>query len=306
MGRRPRSGCRRPGRDRSRLTGLLRTRHDAPLDHLRLTHIGGPTVLIELDGWRILTDPTFDPPGRRYDLGWGTSSRKLTGPAIDVSDLKAIDAVLLTHDHHADNLDDTGRHLLPATQTVVTTHSGAKRLGGHTRGLRSWETTTLESPGRPTITITATPCRHGLPPRPTAEPPPRRRRHRLCAALRRTGQGCSLGLQARRAPRTRRPGEGPEPQRIVFSSARASGQVRLLTEIVAAHVPDPGTSERRRTTHAQGPETCEDRWVKSGHSRYRSGRTTMSVSQSSRMPFDSSRRQRSAVTTRASSSAASA
>jgi L-ascorbate metabolism protein UlaG (beta-lactamase superfamily) len=28
-----------------------------------LTLIGGPTVLIELDGFRILTDPTFDPQG---------------------------------------------------------------------------------------------------------------------------------------------------------------------------------------------------------------------------------------------------
>jgi L-ascorbate metabolism protein UlaG (beta-lactamase superfamily) len=34
-----------------------------------LTHIGGPTVLIELEGWRLLTDPTFDPPGRSYRFG---------------------------------------------------------------------------------------------------------------------------------------------------------------------------------------------------------------------------------------------
>ena len=44
---------------------------------MRITHIGGPTALIELDGWRLLTDPTFDDPGRRYAFGWGTSSRKL-------------------------------------------------------------------------------------------------------------------------------------------------------------------------------------------------------------------------------------
>lgn len=25
-----------------------------------ITHIGGPTALIEVGGWRILTDPTFD------------------------------------------------------------------------------------------------------------------------------------------------------------------------------------------------------------------------------------------------------
>jgi L-ascorbate metabolism protein UlaG (beta-lactamase superfamily) len=28
---------------------------------LPITHIGGPTALIEGDGWRLLTDPTFDP-----------------------------------------------------------------------------------------------------------------------------------------------------------------------------------------------------------------------------------------------------
>ena len=53
--------------------------------------------------------------------------------------------------------------MLPSAGTVVTTASGAKRLGGSARGLSAWETTTLESPGRPTIEITATPCRHGPP-----------------------------------------------------------------------------------------------------------------------------------------------
>jgi len=38
-----------------------------------------PTTPIEVGGWRILTDPTFDPPGRTYRFGWGTGSRKLVG-----------------------------------------------------------------------------------------------------------------------------------------------------------------------------------------------------------------------------------
>ena len=37
---------------------------------LRITHIGGPTVLIQFGGWRLLTDPTFDPPGQKYNFGW--------------------------------------------------------------------------------------------------------------------------------------------------------------------------------------------------------------------------------------------
>ena len=130
---------------------------------VRVTHIGGPTTLVEFDGWRILTDPTFDEAGRTYRFGWGTSSRKTTGPAIPADAIGPLDAVLLTHDHHADNLDDAGRRLLPGAGVVVTTTSGAARLGGGTVGLRAWEVTRLESPGKPTIGVTATPCRHGPP-----------------------------------------------------------------------------------------------------------------------------------------------
>ena len=64
---------------------------------VRLTHIGGPTLLIEVGGWRLLTDPTFDDSGRRYNFGWGAMSRKLAGPAIPAAEIGAIAAVLLTH-----------------------------------------------------------------------------------------------------------------------------------------------------------------------------------------------------------------
>jgi L-ascorbate metabolism protein UlaG (beta-lactamase superfamily) len=133
------------------------------LKDVAVTHVGGPTALIEVGGWRLLTDPTFDAPGRRYAFGWGTSSRKLAGPSIAASDLGPIDAVLLTHDHHGDNLDPAGRALLPSAGAVVTTDSGAKRLGGDARGLTPWQTTVLEAPGRPAIEVAATPCRHGPP-----------------------------------------------------------------------------------------------------------------------------------------------
>jgi Beta-lactamase superfamily domain len=89
---------------------------------VRLTHIGGPTALIEVGGWRLLTDPTFDAPGRRYKFGWGTSSRKTGGPALQPGDLGRIDVVLLSHDHHGDNLDDAGRALLPSAGTAIPIH----------------------------------------------------------------------------------------------------------------------------------------------------------------------------------------
>ncbi|SDE96241.1 L-ascorbate metabolism protein UlaG, beta-lactamase superfamily [Blastococcus fimeti] len=130
---------------------------------VRLTHIGGPTVLVETGGWRLLVDPTFDAPGRRYAFGWGTSSRKVAGPALAADAVLPVDVVLLSHDHHADNLDDAGRALLPSVGTVLTTRAGAARLGGGARGLRAWEITELAAPGRPTIRVTATPARHGPP-----------------------------------------------------------------------------------------------------------------------------------------------
>jgi L-ascorbate metabolism protein UlaG (beta-lactamase superfamily) len=130
---------------------------------LRMTHLGGPTVLVELDGWRILTDPTFDPPGRRYGFGWGTSSRKTAGPALAPEDVGPVDVVLLSHEQHADNLDDRGRAYLPSAGTVVTTRSAARRLGGDVVGLRAGATRTLEAPGRPELHVRATPCRHGPP-----------------------------------------------------------------------------------------------------------------------------------------------
>ena len=71
--------------------------------------------------------------------------------------------MLLSHDHHDDNLDPAGRALLPSAGVVVTTVPGARRLGGSARGLEPWQTTRLEAPDRPAIEVTATPCRHGPP-----------------------------------------------------------------------------------------------------------------------------------------------
>jgi L-ascorbate metabolism protein UlaG (beta-lactamase superfamily) len=122
---------------------------------VRITHVGGPTALIEIGGRRLLTDPTFDPPGRRYSFGWGSFSRKVAGPAVGAAELGPIDAVLLSHDQHADNLDPAGRALLPSAEVVITTAPGARRLGSAV-GLEPWETTRLDG-----LEITATPCRHG-------------------------------------------------------------------------------------------------------------------------------------------------
>ena len=126
-----------------------------------LTLIGGPTTLIELGEFRLLTDPTFDPPGR-YERPGATTLVKTRGPALAAETLARIDAVLLSHDQHADNLDDSGRALLPSADAVFTTRVGA-RLGGATRGLAPWETVTLDGAGGARLLVAATPARHGPP-----------------------------------------------------------------------------------------------------------------------------------------------
>jgi L-ascorbate metabolism protein UlaG (beta-lactamase superfamily) len=130
---------------------------------MQITYVGGPTALIEVAGLRLLTDPVFDPPGGKYSFGLGTGSQKLSAPALAPADLGRIDAVLLSHDHHADNLDPAGRALLPSAGQVLTTASGGRRLGGNALGLEPWATTTLQGPEGREVRVTATPCRHGPP-----------------------------------------------------------------------------------------------------------------------------------------------
>ena len=126
---------------------------------LSITLIGGPTALIEIDGFRLLTDPTFDAP-RAYQLPHVTLE-KLAGPALSAEQIGPIDAVLLSHDQHADNLDDSGRSFLGKAKRVLTTIVGAKRLAGHAEGLAPWATTELRGKDGQPLTITATPARHG-------------------------------------------------------------------------------------------------------------------------------------------------
>jgi L-ascorbate metabolism protein UlaG (beta-lactamase superfamily) len=128
------------------------------MSSLTLTLIGGPTALIEIDGFRLLTDPTFDLPGI-YQLPH-VKLEKLSGPALAAEDVGEIDAVLLSHDQHSDNLDESGKHFLPKARRVLTTVVGTKRLGGNAEGLAPWASTDLSKNGR-SLTITATPARHG-------------------------------------------------------------------------------------------------------------------------------------------------
>ena len=122
-----------------------------------LTYIGTATVLLETGGVAVLTDPAFDPAPAEYPTG-PVTLRSLTGPAVDAADLPALDAILLSHDEHPDNLDTAGRALLDG-RIVLTTVSGARRLGGGAIGLAPWETYELNGESG-SLLVTATPARH--------------------------------------------------------------------------------------------------------------------------------------------------
>jgi L-ascorbate metabolism protein UlaG (beta-lactamase superfamily) len=129
-------------------------------DPVRFTLIGGSTALIEFSGVRFLTDPTFDPAGSEFRSGSYVLER-ISSPCGSSESVLPVDAVLLSHDHHFDNLDASGRQFLNRADRVLTTKAGAERLGGNAIGLAPWESYAIAAPAVARVTVTATPARHG-------------------------------------------------------------------------------------------------------------------------------------------------
>lgn len=135
---------------------------------LKLTLVGGPTAVVEYAGLRWLTDPALSPPDE-----YAGGLVKTTGPAIEPDALGPIDVVLLSHEHHSDNLDPAGREFLPAAGRVLTTVQGGERLGGRLEGsaapdggasaigLEPWSSVEVERDGVGPVTVTAVPAQHG-------------------------------------------------------------------------------------------------------------------------------------------------
>jgi L-ascorbate metabolism protein UlaG (beta-lactamase superfamily) len=121
---------------------------------LTLTTLGGPTVLLELAGLRLLTDPTFDGPGE-YPIGT-RALRKTAGSALSAAEVGRVDAVLLSHDQHADNLDRAGREFLAGAPRTLSTASAAGRVDG-VEALPTWQTVELAGG----LLVTGVPAQHG-------------------------------------------------------------------------------------------------------------------------------------------------
>lgn len=121
--------------------------------------MGGSTAIIEFGGLRLITDPTLDaPPSSQPANGM---PHRTAPPAIATADLGPLDAALVSHDQHPDNLDTSGRALLAGLPLVLTTREGAARLGGSARGLDPFEHVEIDGADGQRVRITALPARHG-------------------------------------------------------------------------------------------------------------------------------------------------
>ncbi|WTW96427.1 MBL fold metallo-hydrolase [Streptomycetaceae bacterium NBC_01309] len=127
----------------------------ATAEAFTVTHVGGPTTILEVAGARILIDPTFDQP-KKYKSGL----EKTQPPAFGTDKIGRIDAVLLSHDQHDDNLDDAGRELLKNVPVVLSTPGAHKRLGDHVTGMASWTSVEVKT-AKGTVKVTAVPALHG-------------------------------------------------------------------------------------------------------------------------------------------------
>jgi N-acyl-phosphatidylethanolamine-hydrolysing phospholipase D len=98
---------------------LRQNRHDATV-----TWIGHSTLLVQLDGVNLLTDPVWSQ--RLGPLSGTVGVKRFTPPGIPLEDLPPIDVVLISHDHY-DHLDEpTVRWLARAFNPLFVVPLGIK------------------------------------------------------------------------------------------------------------------------------------------------------------------------------------
>jgi L-ascorbate metabolism protein UlaG (beta-lactamase superfamily) len=128
-----------------------------------VTFVGNATTVLRLGDFTLLTDPSFVPAGTRVHLGYGAWTRRLTDPALTLSQLPRLDAVLLSH-LHGDHFDRAARRGLPHALPIVTTRQARRALRRwgfeDVRGLETWATDEWARGGQ-RLRITAVPGRHG-------------------------------------------------------------------------------------------------------------------------------------------------
>jgi L-ascorbate metabolism protein UlaG (beta-lactamase superfamily) len=129
-----------------------------------LSHLSTAGMLLEIGSIRLVTDPVLDTGLQRYGVGVpGLHLTRFRGTAPKAETLGRIDAILLSHPHHADNLDAGGRQLFVQSREIITNPHGKRHLQGvnHVTALAEWGSTTVFGSDGFKITVTATPALHG-------------------------------------------------------------------------------------------------------------------------------------------------
>jgi L-ascorbate metabolism protein UlaG (beta-lactamase superfamily) len=134
-----------------------------PADDVTLTFGGTATTLLRIGPFTLLTDPNFLHRGQYARLGYGLRSKRLTEPALQATQLPALDGILLSH-MHGDHWDRIATKSLPKDSPVVTTPEAAKCLADRgftaTAELTAWQTHEFTRDGA-TLRITSVPGVHG-------------------------------------------------------------------------------------------------------------------------------------------------
>jgi L-ascorbate metabolism protein UlaG (beta-lactamase superfamily) len=142
-------------------------------DSGELLFIGTATVLLRYGGFTILTDPNFLHRGDHAKLGYGLRSKRLTEPAMSVTELPPLDFVVLSH-HHGDHFDEVASAQLDKGLPILTTGHAARKLRSDgfaaVVALDTWQSQVVAR-GDASVTVTAMPGRHGPQPLGALLPP---------------------------------------------------------------------------------------------------------------------------------------
>jgi L-ascorbate metabolism protein UlaG (beta-lactamase superfamily) len=130
------------------------------------TQVDTACMVININGFVIVTDPAFDKKGSVYE---GARTLYKTGsPTLQPEDIGPVDLVLLSHDQHKDNLDNAGREFIKTVTQVISTPEALERLAQENiKGLNEWESIGIATEKVPGLRITATPCQHAPTPEQT-------------------------------------------------------------------------------------------------------------------------------------------
>lgn len=131
-----------------------------PASGLRTTWLGHSTVLIEIDGWRVLTDPVWGQRASPFTL---MGPKRFQPVPIALRELPPVDAVVISHDHY-DHLDyPTIRALAKSPVPFITSLGVGANLEAwgiaseRITELAWWDSHRVPGTG---LTITAAPSQH--------------------------------------------------------------------------------------------------------------------------------------------------